>query len=116
MVSAELALALLPLVLVLALCLAGLGLAVDQVRSADAARVAARAASRGEPTAAVHELATSLAPEGSRVSVRVRAGQVEVLVEAPARSLLVGAPSATGRAVVPLEPGLGGGAGLGGGR
>lgn len=109
MVSAELALALLPLVLVLALCLAGLGLEVDQVRSADAARVAARAASRGEATRAVSELARSLAPEGSRVSVRVRGGEVEVVVEAPARSLLVGAPAASGRAVVPLEPGVEGG-------
>lgn len=107
MVSAELALALLPLVLVLALCLSGLGLAVDQVRSADAARVAARAASRGEPHGSVVELARSLAPDGSRVAVEVGGGRVEVRVDAPGRSLLVGAPAASGRAVVPLEPGVG---------
>jgi hypothetical protein len=107
MVSAELALALPALLVVLALCLAGLGLAVDQVRCADAARVAARAASRGEPHGRVVELARELAPSGSRIGVAVEGTEVLVTVEAPPRTLLVGGPAASGRAVVPLEPGAG---------
>lgn len=107
MVSAELALALPALLVVLALCLAGLGLAVDQVRCTDAARVAARAASRGEPHGRAVELARELAPGGSRVGVVAVGSEVVVTVEAPPRTLLLGGPAASGQAVAPFEPGVG---------
>lgn len=105
MVSAELALVIPGLVAVLALCLAGLGLAVDQIRCADAARVAVRAAARAEPVEVVHHLALSSAPAGSQVEVSREGQDVRVTVTAPSRSRpLPGLPQASASAVARLEP------------
>lgn len=108
MATAELALALPAVVLVLALCLSGLALAVDQVRCEDAARVAARAASRGESPALVRDLALARAPHRSVVTVSDSGGTVLVVVRAPSRArLLPGLPAASARAEAVLEPGVG---------
>ena len=107
MATAELALALPAVILVLALCLTGLTLAVDQIRCEDAARVAARAASRGEPGPLVRELALSRAPQRSAVTVSTGEGTVLVVVEAPARTRHLWAlPAAVARAEAVLEPGV----------
>lgn len=105
--TAELALALPAVILVLALCLTGLALAVDQVRCEDAARVAARAASRGEPEAVVRDLAAVRAPQRSEITLLVQAGTVVVQVEAPPRTRrLPGLPAASATAAAVLEPGV----------
>lgn len=105
MATAELALVVPAVVLVLALCLSGLGLAIDQVRCVDAAWVAARAASRGEPVEEVAAHASQGAPDGSRVSVTRRGQDVQVTVTAPYRRLrLPGLPAARATASAPVEP------------
>ncbi len=105
MATAELALIIPAVLLVLALCLSGLGLAIDQVRCVDAARVASRAASRGEPPHEVAEKARKGAPEGSTVTVTRRGQYVLVSVMAPARRLpLPGLPGAGATASAPVEP------------
>ncbi len=106
MISAELAMAIPSLLVVLALCLAGLGLAIDQIRCVDAARVAARAASRGEPDVRARDLAEQVAPEGARIVVARQGAEVVVEVVARPRGLLWQAPQAKGRAVAVLEPGV----------
>jgi len=104
-VSAELALALPALVAVLALCLTGLGLAVDQIRCVDAARIAARAAARGEPVDAVRELALQVAPDGATAEVDVSADRVRVTVSVPARTRYLPAlPGARASVEAALEP------------
>lgn len=105
MATAELAVVIPAVLVVLALCLAGLGLAVDQVRCADAARVAARAASRGDAVGEARDAAARVAPEGSRIDIDVGGGEVVVEVTAPARKLLFGGPAARSRAAADLEPG-----------
>ncbi len=70
MVTAEFALALPAFVVVLVLAVSMLGLVLSQVRCVDAARIGARAASRGDTTAAVTSAALSRAPAGARVQVR----------------------------------------------
>lgn len=82
MVTAELAVALPVLVLVLAGCLTGLGAVVDQVRCVDAARLAARAAARGDSPSAVRADAVRAAPGGATVSVTAMGPQVRVVVMA----------------------------------
>lgn len=107
MATAELAIALPAVVLVLALCLTAMAYGIDQVRCVDAARVAARAASRGEPPALVRELAEQRAPANSTVTVSDVAGGVVVQVEAlPRITLLPSIPGATGRAEARWEPGV----------
>lgn len=107
MVSAELALAVPAVLLVLAICLTALTLGIDQLRVTDAARVAARAASRGEDPATVHRLAAELAPQGARVSVQGEPGGVRVSVQAPVRTrLLPGLPQARASAHALWEPGV----------
>lgn len=108
MVSAELALTVPSLLLVLAICLTALALGIDQVRCVDAARVGARAASRGEDLALVQQLAQDRAPEGSRVSISAGADEVVVRVDAPTRSrLLPVLPGAKAQAAAVWEPGAG---------
>lgn len=108
MATAELALVIPAVVLVLALCLSGLGLAIDQIRCVDAARVAARAASRGEPLGTVIEQARQGAPPESRVTVTRHDEDVLVSVTAPVRSLrLPGLPVARATASAPVEPVVG---------
>ncbi len=104
MVSAELALVIPALVAVLALCLTGLGLAVDQMQSVDAARIAARAAARGEPVNDVRDLAQKAAPEGAEVQVSRSDDRVRVMVTAPARTRWLPLPPARAQVEVLLEP------------
>lgn len=86
MVTAELAVAIPAVVLVLALCLVAVGAAVDQIRCVDAARLAVRAAARGDTVAHVRALAAEAAPAGATVEVSARAGTVRVSVQARTRS------------------------------
>ncbi|MER7073245.1 TadE family type IV pilus minor pilin [Terrabacter sp. NPDC000476] len=86
MVTAELAVAIPAVVLVLALCLVAVGAAVDQIRCVDAARLAVRAAARGDTVAHVRALAAEAAPAGATVAVSARAGTVRVSVRARTRS------------------------------
>lgn len=106
MATAELALAIPAVVLVLALCLSGMTFALDQLRCEDAARVAARAASRGESADVVREVAASRLPEGARITVRRDGDLVRVEVVGARRSRhLPGLPAAQAEAVALLEPG-----------
>lgn len=92
MVTAELAVAIPAVVLVLALCLVAVGAAVDQIRCVDAARLAVRAAARGDSAAHVRALAVEAAPAGATVDVSAQAGAVRVSVQARTRSW-VGLPT-----------------------
>lgn len=113
MVTAEFAVAMPAVVLVLALACAVLGFVVDEIRCTDAARAGARAASRGDATAAVRRIAEPLAPPGATVSVSGGA-VVRVVVHAPARRLGGWLPAgwdARATAELPREaPGASGGA------
>ena len=105
MATAELAIVIPALVAVLAQCLSGLGLAVDQIRTVDAARIAARAAARGEPVDAVRDLAEQAAPPGSEVTVSQSEDRVRVSVMAPPRSRYLSAlPRASASVEAALEP------------
>lgn len=107
MVSAELALTIPSILLVLAICLTALALGIDQVRVTDAARVGARAASRGDDPALVQWLVQDRAPGGSHVSIRQEADGVVVRVEAPSRSRVLRLPQAIAQASAVWEPGAG---------
>lgn len=110
MATAEVAMVIPAVLLVLAMCLTGLSLGADQIRCVDAARAAARAASRGESVADSARLAESLTPSGSKVRVTVDPGRgvVSVTVQAPAPlGILPGLPAARARAQAPLEPVVG---------
>lgn len=107
MVSAELALSIPSVLLVLAICLTALALGIDQVRVTDAARVGARAASRGEAPALVQQLVLDRAPKGSHVHIEPEGDGVVVLVEAPSRSALLPLPQAVAQASAVWEPGAG---------
>ncbi len=109
MATAELAMAIPAMLLVLAMALTGLALAADQVRCVDAARAAARAASRGDDNSAVKQVAEDLTPGGTRVSISAGSDVVVVTVTAPRRmSLLPGLPQASATAESALEPGIAG--------
>jgi len=82
MVTAELAVAIPSVVLVLAFCLVAVNAAVDQIRCIDAARVASRAAARGDDPARVRWLAAQAAPTGAHVAVEGVRGGVRVTVSA----------------------------------
>jgi hypothetical protein len=82
MVTAELAVAIPSVVLVLALCLVAVNAAVDQIRCIDAARIASRAAARGDDAARIRSLAAQAAPTGARISVAEAGGSVRVTVSA----------------------------------
>ena len=82
MVTAELAVAIPAVVLVLVACLAGVHAAVDQIRCVDAARLASRAAARGDAPQRVEELARRGAPDGAVVSVTRHGGDAIVIVRA----------------------------------
>lgn len=89
MATAEIAVAMPAVVFVLVVALAGIGTAIDQVRCVDAARAAARAASRGDPPATIRDLVGRIAPAGATVRVGREggAGLVTVTVVAPVRLL-----------------------------
>ena len=109
MVTAETAVVLPVLVLVLAAAVGALIVVGGQLRCVDAAREGVRAATRGEPAAAVRQLAERAAPSGAAASVVEHGGTVTVTVTAPVRPLgplpLVLRVSAA--AVGELEPGAG---------
>ncbi|GAB3886397.1 TadE family type IV pilus minor pilin [Terrabacter terrigena] len=82
MVTAELAVAIPSVVLVLALCLVAVQAAIDQIRCIDAARIASRAAARGDDDGRVRSLAAQAAPSGARVAVTGGGGAARVTVTA----------------------------------
>jgi Flp pilus assembly protein TadG len=104
MVTAELAACLPVVVLLLAFVLSVSTVGSAAVRVQDAAREAARAAARGDDTAA-HRLALDAAP-GAAVSISVRSGEVTALVELRQHLLASWLPALTvvGRAVAAREP------------
>lgn len=86
MVTAEFAAAMPAVVVVLALACSVLGFVVDEIRCLDAARAAARSASRGEAGRESRQVAQRLAPPDA--AVRISGGDVvTVVVRAPARAL-----------------------------
>lgn len=106
MVTAELAVVLPVVVLLLGVLLGGIGLAVEQVRCVDAARLGARAAARGDPPAAVEALVREAAPGGATVQVSRGGSRVRVVVRANPRVLGALLPEAfrpTALASSPLE-------------
>ena len=116
MVTAETAVLLPVLVVVLAAAVFVLACVAAQLECVDAARSAARAAARGEPTAVVTRTAARLGPADA--SVDVGAGSevagtatVEVVVRAQVRPFgraLRGLPAVgvSARAVAAVEPGV----------
>lgn len=80
MVTAELAAVFPVVILLLVTSVCGLGLAIDQLRCVDAARVGARAASRGDPPGRVLQLAHAAAPGGASVDVQTSGSMVRVSV------------------------------------
>ncbi|SFC60820.1 TadE family type IV pilus minor pilin [Streptomyces aidingensis] len=81
-VTAEVALAMPCLLALLGMVLWGLGAVAAQLQCGDAARAGARAAARGEPVAAVREVARSAAPPGAEIRVTPEAGRYRVRVTA----------------------------------
>ncbi|TDD94755.1 TadE family type IV pilus minor pilin [Jiangella asiatica] len=110
MVTAELAAAFPALVVVLLGAVWAVTLAAAQLRCADAAREAARAAARGEEAAIIREVAAEVAPDGA--DVEVERGDGTVTVRVSARMSMPGpladtlpAPTVTGQAVALAESG-----------
>lgn len=106
MVSAELAVALPTVVFVLLAALGALMVGVDQIRCTDAARVAARAAARGDPSARVQDAGLGAAPAGATVAIRPSGDLVRVTVTSPVHGpfgWVAGAPSVQSTAVAHLE-------------
>jgi Flp pilus assembly protein TadG len=108
--TAETAVLLPVLVVVLAGCVWALACVFAQLQCVDAARAAARAAARGDTPAAAHATGTRLAPRGAEVSVRSRAGTVEVRVAADVAPFggvlrVLPAIAVSGRATAAVEPG-----------
>lgn len=107
-VTAETAVALPALVIVLAAALWVLAAAGAKIECIDAARAAARAASRGEDPQAVRSAARRAAPEGAFVGIWRGHGRVEVTVRArvhPIGTALaeVGAVTVLGQATAAVE-------------
>jgi Flp pilus assembly protein TadG len=84
MATAELAVVLPTLVLIIAAGLSMVSVVVAQVRCVDAAREAARAAARDEPTEVVRATATRAAPAAASVDIGTEGEEVEVTVSARA--------------------------------
>ncbi|EWT03661.1 hypothetical protein N865_09460 [Intrasporangium oryzae NRRL B-24470] len=82
MVTAELAVALPAVTLVLVVCAAGLMAGVDQIRCVDAARLAGRAAARGDPVEEARRLALTAAPAGAEIDLVTAGDEVHVVVRA----------------------------------
>lgn len=85
MVSAELATAVGALVPVLVVSISAIVAGLDQVRCADAARVAARALARGESAQTAQAVAAQAAPQGARFVMSEDADVVRVTVRSPLR-------------------------------
>jgi len=84
-VTAEIAAALPALMLVVVAAIWAVALGLAQLRCADAAREAARAAARGEPTATVRDVAHAVAPAGAAMRIAEQDGLVTVECTAPLR-------------------------------
>lgn len=92
-VTAELALALPAVTLCLAALLGAGQVVLARLQCVDAARAAARVAARGEPSGQVAAVARRLGPSGAEVRVSGGTDRVVVLVSAPVRVVLPGAPA-----------------------
>jgi TadE-like protein len=110
MVTAETAAVLPVLALLLAFGLWAVSAVGAQVRCADAAREAARAAARGDNAASVRAAGVAAAPVGASVSVTGSADEVRVVVLARVGPLGRWLPSVTltGSATAQVEPEAGG--------
>ncbi|GAB98242.1 hypothetical protein BJY21_002827 [Kineosphaera limosa] len=86
MVTAEFVTALPAIMLILFLALTVLGVAFDQIRCLDAARAAARSASRGDSPGEVRRIAQRLAPPDATVAIS-GGPVVTVEVRSPARTI-----------------------------
>jgi Flp pilus assembly protein TadG len=104
MVTAELAACLPVLVLLLAVAVSAVSVASMRVRVQDAAREAARAAARGDDSAALR-LARAAAP-GASVHLARSGGDVTATASVPAHLLVPFLPAVTvtARAVAAVEP------------
>jgi len=80
MVTAELAVAIPAVVIILALCLRGVSVGIDEIRCVDAARLGARALARGDPDAAVREVAARAARAGAAVTLARGGSGISVTV------------------------------------
>lgn len=107
-VTMETAMVLPSLLLVLAVCLGAVAAASAQLACADAARVGARALARGETEDRARQLAQSAAPETARVQLSDdgELARVTVRVDLRLGPELALPVRVSGRAAVPLEPGL----------
>ncbi|GGB26656.1 hypothetical protein GCM10011492_16140 [Flexivirga endophytica] len=83
MVTAELAATIPALIFVLLVAVNAVMIGINQVRCVDAARVAARAAARGDSAAAVRQVGARAGPSGSTVLVAGGGEEVTVTVTAP---------------------------------
>lgn len=83
MVTAELAATIPALVFVLLIAVNAVMIGISEVRCVDAARVAARAAARGDSAVAVQEVGIRAGPSGTSVAVAAAGGEVTVTVTAP---------------------------------
>jgi len=80
MVTAELVTALPALAVVLIACIWAVSVALAQLRVADAAREAARAAARGDQATVVSAVAQQTAPDGAAIDIQRSDGVVTVQV------------------------------------
>ncbi|RNI18333.1 hypothetical protein EFY87_18105 [Flexivirga caeni] len=106
MVTAELAATIPALVFVLLIALNAVLIGINQVRCVDAARVAARAAARGDSPGAVQAAGARAAPSGSAVVVSTAGSDVTVTVTAPVPGpfgWLVGGHRLTSTVTTPAE-------------
>jgi len=87
MVTAETAVVLPVLLLVLACAVAAVTVVGAQLRCVDAAREGARAAARGDETAAVRALVARAAPDGAETAVAMSGDEVRVTVTAAVAAL-----------------------------
>lgn len=108
-VTAETAVVLPVLVVVLLMAVWVHAAVAAQLACVDAARGAARAAARGEPANVVADVGRRLGPDGARVAVAHRGGEVEVEVSAEIRpfAVLPALPAlpVAATAVAVVEPG-----------
>ncbi len=105
MATAEFAVVIPAIVAVLVLCVYAVFAGVNQLRCVDAARLAARAAARGDSAGAVERLAREAAPSNATILVTIAGDRVEVRVRAPAGPAVGGLqpPSVSALSVARLE-------------